>query len=105
MAGEDSQLTVPAKVSAAMLVLAIFPRWSYGYQNLLRMVVCLSAAYIALYAKRKLKSDRLLWIMVFLALLYNPVAPVYLDGGFQSLLHLAAAVVFWLAATNTKRLQ
>ncbi len=100
----SSNVTIAAKVSAAMLVLAVFPTWSIGYYDLLRLVVCLSAVYIALYAKRVAKSDRLLWIMIVIALLYNPISPIYVNRGLWSLLHLVAAAVFWITATSPKRL-
>jgi len=103
MASDGPKITVPAKVSAALPLLAVFPSWSYGYYDLLRLVVCASAAYVAWYAKSQ-KGDRLLWIMVFLAMLYNPFMPVYLDRGLWSLLNLVAAAVFWIAATNPKRI-
>ncbi len=96
-------IAVPAKISAAMLLLGVFPSWSYGYYDLLRLVVCGSAAYIAWFAKQQ-KSERLLWIMGFVAVLYNPFAPIDLNRGLWSLLNLAAAAVFWIAATDLKRI-
>ena len=96
-------IAVPAKISAAMLLLGVFPSWSYGYYDLLRLVVCGSAGYIAWFAKQQ-KSERLLWIMGFVAVLYNPFVPVYLDRGLWSLLNLAGAAVFWITATDPKRM-
>ncbi len=103
MSHERIPVAVPAKVSAVLLALTLLPSWSYGYYQLLRIIVCASAAYVAWDANRE-KRERLMWIMVVLAILYNPVSPIYLDSSVRLLINMAAAAVFWVAATNPKRI-
>ena len=49
----------------------------YGYYNLSRLIVCGCSVYFAygLYLK---KDIAFVWIFSFLAVLYNPIIPVYL---------------------------
>ncbi len=59
-----------------VLVIGIFPL-PLGYYTLSRLVVCASALYFALnYYKKKNQTN--LWIFGFIAVLYNPIIPVYL---------------------------
>lgn len=102
MAPPTSRAELAAKISAVMLVLGIL-NWSWGYYDLLRLVVCATAAYLAWQAKQQ-KSERRMWIMAVIAILYNPIAPVHFERGVWMLLNLAAAAVFWIAATNPRRL-
>ena len=59
-----------------VLVIGIFPL-PLGYYTLSRLVVCASGLYFALnYYKKKNQTN--LWIFGFIAVLYNPIIPVYL---------------------------
>jgi hypothetical protein len=84
---------VPAIASIVMLFLAVFGRWPYGFYTLLRIVVCVSATYLALQARRHMKTFWL-WLMVGTALLFNPVVPVALRRSNWQPLDFIAAVVF-----------
>ena len=59
-----------------VLVIGIFPL-PLGYYTLSRLVVCASALYFALRFYKK-NDQRNLWIFGFIAVLYNPIIPVYL---------------------------
>ena len=65
-------------VSIVMLFLGIPSGWPYGYYTFLRWVVT-GSAFFAIYITYNLK--RPIWIipLVLTALLFNPLAPVYLD--------------------------
>ena len=103
MAEKPFKYDIPAKVSAVMLVLGVLT-WSWGYYDLLRLIVCGTAAYIAWCAKQE-KGERLFWVMLIIAIVYNPVAPVHFERTVWILFNLAAAAAFWLAAINPKRFE
>ena len=66
---------VPLIASAAMLFLASFGRWPYGFYQLLRFIVCGTAIYTALKASEANRPNWA-WLMGGIALLFNPVIPV-----------------------------
>ena len=59
-----------------VLAIGILPL-PIGYYTLSRLVVCASAIYFA-YNYYKKKNQTNLWIFGFIAVLYNPIIPVYL---------------------------
>ena len=103
MADKGQKFAIPAKVAAGMLVLGIFD-WLWGYYDLMRLIVCGAAGYIAWCVKQQ-KGERLFWVMVVVAIIYNPIAPVHFERTLWILLNLASATAFWIAATNPKRFE
>lgn len=85
--------TKPAIIaSILLLLLAIFPL-PYGFYTLLRILVCLTAGFLAwfCYGGKKIKWA---WIMGFIALLFNPLIPISLGKGLWVLIDLTVAIVF-----------
>lgn len=66
-------------IPVVLLILAPFS-WPYGYYTFLRIVLTLSAALICYWHITNSGSKYILWSITFglLALLYNPLMPVYL---------------------------
>ncbi|WP_105405062.1 DUF6804 family protein [Neorhizobium sp. T7_12] len=81
-------------VPAALLVLAILPL-PYTFYAFLRMVVCLSAAWLA-FIQWDTNKGMTGWayIWVCMAVLFNPLIPVHLARGIWFFLDLAGAAVF-----------
>ena len=63
-----------------VLVIGILPL-PIGYYTLSRLVVCVSALYFA-YNFYKKNDTTNIWIFGFIAILYNPIIPVYLYEKF-----------------------
>ena len=84
---------IASKISAVMLLIAIFPL-PYGYYTLLRWVVCLSAIFSA-WVANELKKKSWLLLMTVIALLFNPIAPVHLDKGTWVIIDLIVAILFF----------
>lgn len=63
-------------ISVIFLLLAIFHNWSYGFFNLLRLVVFASTSYVAWIAY-KTKHENWVWIWIFIALIFNPFFPLH----------------------------
>jgi len=97
-------------IPAGMLLLAIGP-WPYGYYMLLRVVVFAAGLLLAALTYQRLKQFTI-WIGLFLivAIVFNPIVPLYMTRGAWSVLDLAGAALFvtnWFvmregATANTK---
>ena len=81
------------KLLAIGILLGAMETHPYSYYQLLRWVVCATAAYSAY---RYLEADRtaLVWVFGIMAILFNPLVPFYLDKDTWQLLDLVAAVIF-----------
>ena len=51
-----------------------------GYYTLVRLIVTAAAAYIAWQTFMQNKQSGWVWIFVFVAILFNPLMPVYLNS-------------------------
>jgi hypothetical protein len=80
-------------VASALLLLALAPGLPYAYVQLLRWAVTGVAGYGA-YRAMETGRTTWLWVMVSLAILFNPIAPIRLGRATWQVVDLAAAVVF-----------
>ncbi len=90
----SDKLPVAAWVVIAALVAAVPPIWPIGFYTLLRLVVCAFVIY-ALVARPKLRGGGLGVALGFVALLFNPIFPVYLDKALWVPIDLGVAYFFW----------
>jgi hypothetical protein len=77
-----------------MLLIALAPL-PYGYYTILRIVVCGSSAYISwTTADTKITG----WTVAFaaVALLFNPIVPVYLDREIWAFIDVGVAVIYFI---------
>ncbi len=94
--------SVPVTVSA-LLLLALYPELPYGYYQLLKIVVfCL----FGFYAIREMMLDperARPWIVLGVALVYNPFIKLALGRPLWSLVSLLTiAILIWYHRTNPK---
>ena len=67
----------------------------YGYYNILRVVVCVSAVFMAVRAMKTQNRQLEAWLFGGLALLYNPILPVHLnDRAIWMMVNAFTAFVF-----------
>src|SRR5687768_12586005 len=92
----------PAVGAIVMLLLAVIGSWPYGFYQLLRLVVCGSAAYMAFKGFER-NSQGWAWVMVGVALLFNPLIPVRFAREDWQTLDLIAAGVFGAVLWSMKR--
>lgn len=83
-------------VSIVMLVLAIVSGWPYRYYQLLRVVVCGTALFLVLLARKQRKGNWV-WTFTVVAVIFNPLVPMYLGRELWGLLDLIALVLFAVA--------
>jgi len=89
-------------VCGILLLLAIPSWWPYGFYILLRWIMCAVSVYVAYgFYKSKLSG----WSLIFciLALVFNPIVPVYLNKVSWIPIDLFGAVLFFVVAYSIKR--
>jgi len=79
-------------------VIALAP-WPIGFYTFTRIVLCGCSAYVAYYL---LKKNENIWLLgAALAVLYNPIFPVYLHSkGLWSIINIGTAVFFFFALSS-----
>jgi len=82
----------PAITAIIMLILAILPL-PIGYYVLLRLVVCCSALFLA-YNSYQRQHMSWVWGMGFVALIFNPLIPIYLGRALWGIVDVVGAIVF-----------
>ena len=87
-------------IAAAMLMIATLP-WPIEFYTLLRIVVCAAAAYSA-YCFFDKKIPQTGFILVLIAVIWNPLLPIYLyDKFIWILLDICAAIYMFLLSRKT----
>jgi hypothetical protein len=79
-------------LSAGALLAAILPL-PYGYYTFLRLFIALAAVYVA-YAGYRMGVLWLVLLFACLAVLFNPIAPVYLSKSVWQPINAVAAMAF-----------
>ena len=93
-------LLTPAAIAAVMLFGAL-GQWPYGYYQLLRLVVCGLGVYVAAMAY-KWQKQWATWLFGFIALLFNPLAPIHLSREIWQPIDLVCALLFVCVALVLK---
>lgn len=78
-------------VAAATLFAALLP-WPYGYFVLLRWVVCGVCGWTA-YSAAQSQKVGWAWALGLIAVMFNPIFPVYLTRAAWTLIDIVAGVV------------
>ena len=86
---------------AALMLLGALADWPYGYYQLLRWVVCGVAIFVAIsaYGWQKLWAT---WLFGFVAVLFNPLAPIHLSRAVWKPIDIICATLFLFAAAVFK---
>lgn len=79
-------------VSALMLTLALM-RWPIGYYTALKWCVCIIAVVLIWHEPNARKLNTWSVVLAGIAILFNPVAPIYLDRGTWIPIDIGSAVV------------
>ena len=83
----------PVITSIVMLFLALFDLPA-GYFTLLRIIVCGTAVYFVFIAK-EIKKLSWVWVMGFIAILFNPFIPIHLDREMWGFIDIIVAFIFF----------
>jgi hypothetical protein len=86
---------------SALLAFAVFPM-PYGYYGLLRFCVASVAVYCAYDAWKKKAEGYYLIGFLFVAVLFNPLIPVYFDKTIWAGIDVTLACAFFWFGKNYK---
>lgn len=90
---------IAAIVVGIMLLLAIpSGLWPYVYYQILREVVTITAVIGAIMAFNENKQAWV-WILGIVAVVFNPIAPLYLAKETWAVIDFVAAIVMFYSAT------
>ena len=87
-------------IPAAILFIGVFPL-PIGYYTLLRLVVTAAAAYVAYDTFQNDKQSGWIWVFGFVAILFNPLIPIYLDKELWMVIDFAVAILFIVYSRKT----
>lgn len=85
-----------------MLLLAIPSIWPYGYYQLLRWVVAIAALYNA-YLAHESKEDVWMYVMIGIAILFNPIASIHFEKETWAILDLVTALVMFVSVNKINK--
>jgi len=85
-------------IPTILLIIAIGDL-DYSYYQILRIIITIFAVVFALMFKA-LENMRLMFIMIIIAILFNPILPIYLDKDIWVFLDLISSVVFLISAIS-----
>ena len=87
-------ITVPAIISILMLLAGIPKFFPYGYYTLLRLVVCGTGIYIAVFSFEE-ERKFIAFLAAFVAILFNPLIPIHLKKEDWVIIDLITAIFFF----------
>ena len=93
---------IACTIAILLLLLAIpsgiFP---YGYYIFLRWVITGIALFVA-WTSYNLKKNFWIWLMIGIAILFNPIAPIYLNKSIWQVINFIIAVLFFVTIIQIK---
>lgn len=81
-------------VAAGFLLVALSSGLPYGYFTLMRFVVCAVGIYLAYKTYEENKESLWVWAFGFVAVLFNPIFPIYLKRAQWEVVDLVVGVFF-----------
>jgi hypothetical protein len=95
MKGSISKLA--SQASASLLFLSLLHVWPFIYYILLRYLVGVTAVLLIVKAD-EMKKQRWTWVWIGVAILFNPIVPLYLPATIQAVMSLTCGLLFALSA-------
>lgn len=91
---DHKQLSSIARIAAGGMLLLAMGSWQYGFYQILRVVVTACAVYLAWYMFDKKQGG---WGVAFtaVAILFNPIYPIYLQKDTWQLIDVGASILFF----------
>ncbi len=89
-----------AIIAGFLLLAAILPL-PYGFYIFLRIFISICALFFA-YSFYKLSNNNLMIIFGIVAIIFNPIFPIYLQKESWLLIDIIAAFVFFYSSSNSK---
>lgn len=83
-----------SKIAAIVLLVAVIPIWPYFFYQFLKLIVFGASAY-CVYIYHKEKNTQWMIIMLVIAIVFNPINPLYFGHFLWSIADLIVALLFF----------
>lgn len=93
-------IKTPTFIVIFLLLLALLPM-PYGYYTLVRICICLYSAFLA-YKSWQKNIQLWMWIFIVIAVLFNPIIPIYLSRELWAIIDIVVAIVFFVSISQLK---
>lgn len=87
-------------ITIPMLLLALLPM-PYGYYTFLRISICIFSGYLA-YKTWQNNIQIWMWIFMCIAILFNPIIPIYLGRALWAFVDIIVVIVFLVSLSHLK---
>ncbi|MFC1593654.1 DUF6804 family protein [Candidatus Neomarinimicrobiota bacterium] len=87
-------------IGIGILLLAIMPL-PYGFYTLTRIYICLLTGFLA-YKSWKNNLSSWMWIFGIIAIVFNPIIPIFLDRSLWAIIDIITAVILFASISQLK---
>ena len=87
-----------------MLLMTTLKHLPHGFYTLLRLVVCLTSIFVASFAY-KAHIRHWVYILGFIALLFNPIIQIHFNKSTWQLIDLVTAIIFVVSIFELKKIE
>ncbi len=81
------------QIAVSILLLVAVASWPYGFYQILRWVVAISAGIFA-YEAFNSEKNMWGWIFITILILFNPILPIHLEKETWQTLNVLVAIVY-----------
>lgn len=89
-------------LAGIMLLLAIPAIWPYGYFQILRWVVTIVALF-TVYLAYKAKKNEWVVVMIIIAILFNPIAPIFLQKQTWVIFDFITSIIMFVSINKIEK--
>ncbi len=82
-------------ITSVLLILAL-TKQPYSYYMLLRIIVFGTAIY-GIYISSKYVVRNWVWIFLIIAIIFNPISPIYMNREIWALIDISTSIVFFIS--------
>jgi hypothetical protein len=90
-----------SKIATVTLLIAVIPVWPYFFYQALKLVIFGAAAH-SVYLYHKEKNVKWMMIMIIVAIVFNPINPLYFGHFLWSIVDIVVAMIFLKSPKNYK---
>ena len=90
-----------SKIAAIALLIAVVPVWPYFFYQALKLVVFGASAF-SVYLYHKEKNKKWMLIMLAVAIVFNPINPLYFGSVLWSIVDIIVAILFFNSPKHYK---
>lgn len=101
METQKNSYILSSMLAIILLLLALFDL-PYGYYNFLRIMIFIISCY-SIYVFYKYEKILWVWIFVIIAVLFNPIIPIYLDKSLWKIVDIVAVIIFLISFIFNKK--